>query len=458
MSLLVPIVMFGWIPVVLGLFSKLPPRRAVISSFLVAWLFLPMAAYPLPGLPDYTKMSATCWGVFIGAAIFDNKRILSFRPKLIDIPMIIWCLCPLASSLANNLGIYDGFSAVLDQTVTWGFPYIIGRLYFNDLESLQEFAVGILIGGLIYIPLCLYEIRMSPQLHSMFYGFTQHSFAQTIRSGGYRPMVFMEHGLMVGIWMISASFIGVCLWVSGVLKKLWNIPMVWLASTLIFTSILCKSTGATILFIVGICIFYATRKLNTKILILILILIPAVYLPLRASGTWNGYGLTDFIYNNFSKERALSLYTRFYNENALSSKALEKPLFGWGRWGRSRIYDENGSDASITDSRWVITLGENGLTGLISLTLTLLLPIIILLRSYNIKDWFGTKIAAASSLAILLGIYMIDNLVNAMTNPIFMVTAGGIISLVKEPLSAGKYSIEPIDEAWESLNFQPRFL
>jgi len=271
-------------------------------------------------------------------------------------------------------------------------------------------------------------------------------------------MVFMEHGLMVGIWMISASFIGVCLWVSGAIKKLWNIPAVWLVSLLIITSILCKSTGATILLIAGVCIFYTIRKYNTKILILILLLIPAVYLPLRASGTWNGYGLTDFVYNNFSKERALSLYTRFYNENSLSSKALQKPVFGWGRWGRSRISDENGSDASITDSRWVITFGENGVTGLISLTLTLLLPIVIFLRSYNIKDWFGTEIAAASSLAILLGIYMIDNLANAMTNPIFMVMAGGIISIAKVPVRETECLTETIETSWERPTFQPRFL
>ena len=42
MGFLTPISMFGWIPVVLVLFAILPARRAVIFSFLFAWLFLPM--------------------------------------------------------------------------------------------------------------------------------------------------------------------------------------------------------------------------------------------------------------------------------------------------------------------------------------------------------------------------------------------------------------------------------
>jgi hypothetical protein len=458
MSLLVPIMMFGWIPIVIGLFSKLPPRKAVISSFLFAWLFLPMAEYPLPGLPNYTKMSAACWGVFIGAAIFDNKRILSFRPRLIDLPIIIWFLCPLASSLANNLGFYDGVATCLTQIVTWGFPYIIGRLYFSDLEGLKEFGVGIFIGGLIYMPFCLYEIRMSPQLHHIFYGFTQNSFNQTFRYGGYRPMVFMEHGLMVGMWMISASFIGVCLWVSGTLKKLFKIPMPWLVMPLFATSILCRSTGAIVLLLIGLCILYFIIKFKMKILIICLLLFPIIYLSVRSTGYWDGDNLAHYLYDNFNQDRALSLYARFSNENMLAEKALKKPVLGWGGWGRSRVYDEKGKDISVTDSLWIIVFGEHGFLGIFSLTVSILLPIVILLRTYHIRDWFIPKLAGASALSILLGLYMIDNLLNAMINPIFMVAAGGIISLVKEPLSDDKYVYELIKKPWESPIYQPRFL
>src|SRR4051812_37998865 len=120
MSFLVPLTLFGWIPFVLFLFVLFPPRMAVISSFLLAWLFLPMAGYGVPGLPDYTKMSATVIGVLMGAALFDTERLLSFRPRWVDIPMAIFCFCPIFSSTLNGLGVYDGLAEIVRQMILWG--------------------------------------------------------------------------------------------------------------------------------------------------------------------------------------------------------------------------------------------------------------------------------------------------------------------------------------------------
>ena len=456
MSPLVPIMMFGWIPIVIGLFSKLPPRRAVISAFLFAWLFLPMASYPISGLPDYTKMSATCCGIFISAALFDAQRLLSFKFRIIDLPMIMWCLCPIASSLSNGLGLYDGVSTALTQTVTWGFPYFIGRIYFSDLDSLQEYAIGIFIGGLIYTPFCWYEIRMSPQLHNMFYGFMQHDFSQTYRYGGWRPMVFMQHGLMVGAWMVSGSLIGLWLWISGTIKQIWGIPIKWLVLFLICTAVMCKSTGAVALFIMGAGILFMTKVFKKKIMVICLLLIPVLYLSTRAPGFWDGDNLALFAYNNFDEDRAISLYTRFDNENILREKARLRPVFGWGGWGRNRVYNEEGIDITVTDSLWIIIFGTTGLVGLSSLTTAILLPMMVLMRRYPVKEWFQPQLASVTVLAVLLGLYMVDNLLNAMINPIFMVAAGGISGLIKESLAEDFIKAE--NEPWMGTIYCPRFL
>src|SRR6185503_4686314 len=53
------VALLGWPLVAICLCAILPPRRAVITAFIAAWLFLPMASFPIPGLPDWTKMSAT---------------------------------------------------------------------------------------------------------------------------------------------------------------------------------------------------------------------------------------------------------------------------------------------------------------------------------------------------------------------------------------------------------------
>ena len=458
MTPLVPIVMFGWIPVVFGIFTKFEPRRAVIVAFLSAWMFLPIAQYPLPGLPDYTKMSATCMGIFMAAFVFDQKRILFFRPSMADMPVFLWCVCPLISSLTNGLGLYDGLATFLRYVFTWGFPYLVGRLYFSDLEGLRAFAIGMLWGGLVYVPLCLLENVLSPQLHRWVYGFHQNSFAQTFRWGGWRPMVFMNHGLMVGVWMVSAALICYWFWASGALKKIGGIPIKWCLAALLITSVMARSTGALFLLLVGVCVIYIVKKLRTTLLVACLVIIPFVYVGTRATGIWDGYNLQAFIAENISYDRALSLWTRMENENILAEKAFQRPLFGWGGWGRNRVFDEEGNDISVTDGLWIIIFGQNGLVGLGMFMLFLLLPVVHFIRCYPSAQWIHRRVAPGGVLAILLCLYMVDNLLNAMINPIFAVIAGGLTGIRRESLSEDSFSPDSKSKQFQTLSCEPRFL
>ena len=430
MTILVPITLFGWIPVVFLLFLALPPRRAVIAAFLIAWLFLPIAGYSIKGLSDYTKMSATCGGVLLATMVFDLDRLLAFRLKWVDLPMIVWCLIPMVSSLANGLGLYDGLSNVLNQTITWGLPYFIGRVYFFDLDGLRELAIGIFMGGLIYVPFCLFEIRMSPQLHNWIYGFHQPGFSQTKRFGGFRPMVFMQHGLMVGMWMCMTTLVGYCLFRAKVIKKLWGWPVSWLVLILGLTAVLCKSTGAVSLLLVGFGILFITKWLKTKVIFYVLVMIPLVYLFSRSLGGWDGRQLVSWAANVTNADRAESMGFRFENETILSEKAMQRPFLGWGGWGRNRVYNDSGRDITITDSLWIITFGKYGLIGLAAIMGVLLLPVIIFFRRTRTGEWKQPAWGGAVSLALLILLYAYDNLLNAMVNPIFILCAGGLTGLI----------------------------
>ena len=190
-------------------------------------LFLPVYEYEIRFFPEYNKMTATCLGVFCATLLFDSDRILRFRPKLMDFPMVVLCVSPLISSLTNGLGAYNGGSDVFKEGVKWMLPYFLGRIYFNDMRGMRELAIGIFLGGLVYVPLCLFEIRFSPQLHRLFYGFHPSGFTQVVRMGGYRPTVFLIHGLMVGMWMTAASLCGFWLWQTRSIQRLFGLPM-WL--------------------------------------------------------------------------------------------------------------------------------------------------------------------------------------------------------------------------------------
>lgn len=438
MGFLVPLVMYGWIPFVIYLFLRFPSHRAVIISFIVAWLFLPEAKYEFSGIPDYSKMSATGYGILLATTIFDFERFRSFCPSWIDIPMLIWCLCPIASSLTNGLGLYDGFSSALSQTVTWGVPYFLGRIYLNNLIGLRQFAIGIFLGGLVYVPLCLYEIRMSPQLHRIVYGFFPHSFAQTIRYGGYRPQVFMEHGLMVGVWMMTATLIGIWLWQAGIIKQIFGVPIKTLLIILGITFILSKSTGAYLLLALGLTILFTAKYLRTAFPLMLLIVTIVVYLQMGITGNFTQERqaqVVSFVSETINPDRAESLEFRFDNEHLLGEKARQRIVFGWGGWGRNRVYEENWRgelvDISVTDSLWIIAFGTNGIVGVASLFGTFLIPVFSFFWfRYPASTWFNPKVAPAAVLSVVLALYMLDCLLNAMINPIFALTCGGISGLV----------------------------
>jgi hypothetical protein len=422
MTVLVPISLFGWIPAVILIFALRPPRQAALLSFLIAWLFLPVAAYSFQGAPDLTKMSATCVGVLIATLIFDTPRLSGFRPHWVDLPMIVWCAVPFASSVSNNLTMYDGFSESLRQTINWGLPYLIGRLYLSDCISLRQLAMFIIAGGAIYLPLCLYEIKMSPQLHAFVYGFVPAGWGHVKRFGGWRPVVFMDSGLMLGMWMAAASLLGVWMWSGRSLGRVfWRIPTTSLLVLLVVTTILCKSLLAITLFGVGIIVLYASRQLQSAAPLALLVAVPILYMGARAGLGWSGGELVS-IASMAGEERTESLQVRLRNEDILGEKALERPWVGWGGWGRSRPTGKK----TITDGLWIIALGQNGLVGLAAITAVQLLPAILLIRKVPVAHWCAPVWAPAVGLAALLALYAVDNLLNAMVNPIYLLAVGGL--------------------------------
>lgn len=438
MGFTVDVALIGWPLVALALCAILPPRRAIITAFLAAWLFLPMARIPIPGLPDWTKMSATCVSMLAGLMIFDLDRLASFRPKWIDLPIAVWCLCSIASSLANDLGLYNGLSASLIMTVTWGLPYFLGRLYFNDVEGLRVLAIGLFIGGLVYIPFCLYEIWMSPQLHKIVYGYHFQTFDTARRFGGWRPSVFMQDGLMVGMWMSMSSLVGFWLWVSGTLRSLRGIALPWFLVPLLVTAVLCKSFGAIVLLAAGLAVLLLVHRFRTRGLLFALGAAAPMYILLRVGGLWSGSELVAAA-AIVSAERAGSLESRMHHEDQLSDKALQRPVFGWGGWGRSRIRDESGREISITDGLWIIELGDRGFVGVVAMLGVFLLPLARLIRLIPAREWTRAYAAPAAALTTVVVLYLIDCLPNAMVTPIYMLAAGGITGLMlyRDPVREG---------------------
>jgi hypothetical protein len=424
--------MFGWPVLAVILFSHLHPRNAVLVSLIGAWLFLPMTIYDLPGIPAYSKTAASSLGILFGIMLFDTDRLVRFRPQVYDLPMLIWCLfCPIATSLSNDLGLYDGLASAVTKILEWGIPYLAGRIYFNNRGDLKDLAIAIVLGGVVYVPLCLYEVRMSPQLSNMFYGFFPHSFAQHVRFGGYRPIVFMQHGLMVSLWMAISTVVAFWLWRSRQMVTLRRVPMGIVVAALAVTTILCKSVNGWFTLLAGCGSYYLYNTLKMVKPFKLLIGIICGYAILRSTGLWDAQILLDLVARFIDQDRASSLAFRLTQEDLFSNWTMYRPWFGWGGYGRNRpmnIYV--GQTLDTIDSLWLIAFSTYGYIGLASLFGAMLTGPWLALTRYS--QQFGQKVIGTEGILLCLAVilFMVDSLFNSMVSPVYLMVTGGLLATV----------------------------
>lgn len=454
MFILVPLILFGWIPLVCVLFLTITPRRAVITSFLGAWMFLPVFGYNLPYLPNYTKVTAANISVLIAAALFDSKTLRSFRPSWFDIPFAIYCITPYFASLSNDLGAYDGLSSMLKRLIAWAIPYFIGRVYFTTLPAARDISIGLVIGGLLYVPLCLWEIRMSPMLHEHIYGFRPDAFYHAVRYGGYRPTVFMQTGLMVGMWMATASIMAFWLWRQRVTTSVMGIPMSLVTAILLVTTVACKSTYAILLTITGLAVMFTSKWLRLSLPMAILIVVPPAYMISRTTEILPKEPLLKMAAVISDERRVESFGSRLIQEDLFTERALEQPLLGWG--GYNRFKPDEDDWAGGVDAMWLTTLGMSGITGLVAMNLAWLLPAVLAIILYPARTWSLSAVAPIAGLTGVLVITMCDNLLNSMYNPLMTIIAGGLTSNFLFAKRQGRAAMRPVPTISDHQAMAPR--
>jgi hypothetical protein len=94
------------------------------------------------------------------------------------------------------------------------------------------------------------------------------------------------------------------------------------------------------------------------------------------------------------------------------------------------IYDDNGHKRLIADQLAIIALATNGFVGLIALMAILLLPPALFLRRFSVKQWAQADVAPLAAIAVILNLYLFDCMVNGMLNPLYVMAAGGVLTIV----------------------------
>jgi hypothetical protein len=441
-----------WPMISIVFFRKLSLPVALCVTILGGYLLLPsMISLNLPLLPPLNKSSIAALTALVLTffAVANRPRDPAVLPGWLPrspVVLILFAvlLIGVFGSVQTNrdtlvyggkvlpgLRPYDGFSVLLGTGVTM-VPLFLGRKLLAGQEGQRILFLSLVVSALIYTVPALYEVRMSPQFHTMVYGYFPSQFAQSMRDGGFRPVVFLNHGLGLAIYLTFALLAAAGLFraTRGPTRWKWILAMGWLFLVLVLT----KTLGALLIALVLLPVALFLRPRLQLIAAACIAGMIVSYPAMRAADVIPIEKIMSFAHD-INPHRARSLNTRIQNEDALLEKAQQRPLFGWGGWGRNRIFDEKGNNLTVSDGAWIIALGTGGWFRYIAIFGVLSWPVFGLLFAPREKID-----VLCSVLALILCAKLVDLVPNSGLPPFLMLMSGALLGRLEIRLD------EPADE------------
>ncbi len=414
--------------------------------------------FKVPFFPALDKSSIPSLSALLGCAVFVHRLPRFFRGY--DLPALLLLLVlvgPFVTSMLNDdpivigstflpgVGAYDAGSAAF-STFIWILPFFLGRHFFRDPESSGEILKAIVIAGLGYSLLMLFEIRMSPQLHTWIYGFASASFGIDVRSGGYPAASLPRQRAYRRIFCRYSGGRG-----SGfVADQSKNSPGAAGGGGFVLGNHTCPLQNggrhhlrrrAGTVNSLGQSKGTASRRGRAGHYRM-------VYPLLRVADVFPTTTLLN-VAQSVSAERAESLQTRFDQEDQLLRHAWERRWFGWGRYGRNRVYTGwDGKDSSITDGYWIIVIGTFGIVGFISQFGLLGLAVFRTASALKYVKSERERIYLAA-LALILTANIVDMLPNASISPWTWLLVGALLGQAEAVRRQVSQKIRKPDRSFE---------
>jgi hypothetical protein len=442
------------IPVMLGTVFLLRPSTAVLAVALGAEMFLPeRVSLKLPLMPPFDKHNLPYLCIFVACLIRYPGRMTKLpRPRWIVGLAVLLLVGGVLTALTNRdslvmgggqvylpaLTVKDGFYMGIANFLSSFVPLFLGYALLRKPEDLERLVVGLAVACLVYIPFAMVELRMSPQWHYWIYGYYQHFFGQTLRWGGYRPMVFMSHGLALARFF----FAGTCclLILSRYRRALLGLPIRFLAWTQLLVLIACKSTGAIVFAAAAVPLLAWSKPKRQLLVASWLAVVIVLYPALRLGGIFPVAQMLEAA-GAVQADRAESLAFRFRNEDDVLARTRERILFGWGEYDRNAVFDEWGDKRSVLDGYWIIRLSMNGIVGFVASFGPLLIPIWWTRRLLpTVTEEKDRRLVAG--LALLLALLALDLIPNGLWAFYPFLLAGALIRRLRD-LQAKAQEAEP---------------
>ena len=431
-----------WPFITLAVFAIFRPATATAIVFMGGTMFLPSATrFDLPILPEIGKEEVIAASGLLATYVFARGRMRRAKlgrglEALIGISIIGGILSVFANMdplvagplVVRGASPTEFVARTIEQVLRWGIPFFVGRAIYTRSRDGRTLLVAFVVGGFIYTFPMLVELQISPQLHRFVYGFYQHAYSQTKRGDGYRPMVFMAHGLHVALFMVLCTTAATALW--RMRQKIFVVPAGPIAFYLSVMLVACKSTGALVYaMLIGPFLVFAPTKIQIRAAAALAIVVFS-YPVLRT------YNLVPWEYalelaSEYTNERRVnSLSTRFETEETMMDRIKQRPLLGWASAGRSAIRDETtGLLDTVYDGFWIILLSRRGIVGYVTLFSMLLIPVYFALRSLpRIRARNDRILVCALSFMVTINVF--DLIPNSTVEGYLTLMSGALAGLV----------------------------
>jgi hypothetical protein len=221
----------------------------------------------------------------------------------------------------------------------------------------------------------------------------------------------------------------------------------WLAVMLV----MCRSVGALVLAAAIVPMILLLGRQTQIVVALIIAVFVMLYPAIRGGGVITAPSIVSLV-EKVLPDKMGSIGLRVENEDRLLDRAAERPVFGWGPWGRGRVYDEyTGKDISVTDGVWTIIIGEYGWVGYVGTFGLLALPILSLFR---LRGDPGLTLET-SALSLILALNMLDLLPNSGLTLITWLVAGALMGRAEQIADERSARLSQRHEARRAVSADP---
>ncbi|MBI1369213.1 MAG: hypothetical protein GC162_11245 [Planctomycetes bacterium] len=417
------VLLLVWPVVVLVAFWRLEAHRACIIAIIGGWIALPTTTLMLSGW-TWTKMEAAVVPSVIGTLIFCRPLLKAYRPSMMDLPAVLFCLCPFIAALVNRLPLTFASTETGKEMLYWLAPFALGRLLIGEPKYLRDLGVGVLLAGLIYVPLCWLEIFRGPVLNQWLTGeVSGRAMAGAWRGGTWRPVVLMSTGFEVTMMLALASMLGVWMWRAGTIRRIAGVPVLIVVAALVVTTIMARSLGSILLMGVGLGLLFVIARTRWRGLLLGLIVLIPLYAGLRLSGLMSGHIIVR-AFESVAPNRAHSLQFRLEGEDQVIRRLHERPLFGWGAFNAWRE-----DEGRRLDGFWIMALTRTGIVSLVIWMVFMLLPSTRFVMRTPGERWADVALAAPSVFAVFLVLWTVDGLINYEMPQAYILLLGAMTAL-----------------------------